>query len=106
MRSKAAGRSSSSPGSYSTVVSPAVDPETNRPLRYPSAYHIDISVCMGCGYCADFCPFDAIKMDHDIEISSYRRPGFQSARELARPEAYHASIHPKAYAEEKKPKGQ
>jgi NADH-quinone oxidoreductase subunit I len=78
----------------------AVDPETNRPLRFPEAYHLDVSLCMGCGYCADFCPFDAIKMDHDFEVASYERPGFRRAEELAKPEAYHARLHPLAYAEE------
>ncbi len=28
---------------------------------------------MNCGYCAEFCPFDAIKMDHDYELASYDR---------------------------------
>lgn len=77
----------------------AQDPETGRPLRYPAAYHIDLSLCMGCGFCADFCPFDAIKMDQEFEVASYSRPGFTSARTLAKPEAYHAKIHPTAHAE-------
>jgi NADH-quinone oxidoreductase subunit I len=28
---------------------------------------------MNCGYCAEFCPFDAIKMDHDYELAGYDR---------------------------------
>ena len=28
---------------------------------------------MNCGYCAEYCPFDAIKMDHDYELASYDR---------------------------------
>jgi NADH-quinone oxidoreductase subunit I len=55
---------------------------------------------MTCGFCAEFCPFDAIKMDKDFELASYSRPGFVSAKDLAKPEAYHAAIHPTAYAEE------
>jgi hypothetical protein len=39
-------------------------------------------------------------MDHEYELARYSRPGFVSARELAKPEAYHAAIHPEAYAEE------
>ena len=78
----------------------AKDPETGRPQRYPAAYHIDIGMCMTCGFCAEFCPFDAIKMDVDFELSTYSHPGFVSAQELAKPEAYHAKIHPTAYAEE------
>jgi len=80
----------------------ARDPETGRPRRYPLSYYLDVSLCMSCGYCAEFCPFDAIKMDHDFEMARYRRPGFMSARDLAKPEAYHAAIHPAGYAEEKK----
>jgi NADH-quinone oxidoreductase subunit I len=78
----------------------AKEPETGRPRRYPQTYYIDISLCMSCGFCAEFCPFDAIKMDHEYELARYSRPGFVSARELAKPEAYHAAIHPEAYADE------
>lgn len=78
----------------------AVDAETGRPLRRPAQYHLDISLCMGCGFCAEFCPFDAIKMDMDYELASYARPGFLDAAQLARPEAYHAALHPTAYAAE------
>ena len=28
---------------------------------------------MNCGLCAEFCPFDAIKMDHDFEMAMYDR---------------------------------
>ncbi|MGC9521408.1 MAG: 4Fe-4S binding protein [Anaerolineae bacterium] len=84
----------------------AKDPETGRPRRYPIAYHIDVSLCMSCGYCAEFCPFDAIKMDREFETASYHRPGLISARELAKPESYHAQIHPAAYAEEKRDRAQ
>jgi NADH-quinone oxidoreductase subunit I len=78
----------------------AREPETGKPLRYPVSYNLDISLCMGCGLCAEFCPFDAIKMDQDFELASYTRPGFVSAKDLAKPEAYHAEIHPTAYSEE------
>jgi NADH-quinone oxidoreductase subunit I len=79
----------------------ARDPESGRPRRYPMAYNIDISLCMSCGFCAEFCPFDAIKMDKEYEVATYSRPGFVSARDMAKPESYHADIHPLAYAEEK-----
>lgn len=78
----------------------AKDPETGRPRRYPIAYYIDVSLCMSCGYCAEFCPFDAIKMDHEFEIASYQRVGLVSGRDLAKPESYHAELHPAAYAKE------
>ena len=28
---------------------------------------------MNCGFCAEYCPFDAIIMDHDFELASYDR---------------------------------
>ena len=76
----------------------AKEPETGRPRRYPVSYYLDVSLCMSCGFCAEFCPFDAIKMDHDFEVASYRRLGFMSAKDLARPESYDAEIHPSDYA--------
>jgi NADH-quinone oxidoreductase subunit I len=75
----------------------ARDPETGRPRRYPLTYYLDVSLCMSCGFCAEFCPFDAIKMDQEFELATFQRPGFVSARDLAKPEAYHARIHPSAY---------
>jgi len=65
----------------------AREPETGRPRRYPVSYYLDVSQCMGCGYCAEFCPFGAIKMDSVFELASYERPGFLSARALARRES-------------------
>jgi NADH-quinone oxidoreductase subunit I len=44
-----------------------------RPKPEPEEFYIDIDICMNCGYCAEFCPFDAIKMDHDYELASYDR---------------------------------
>jgi NADH-quinone oxidoreductase subunit I len=78
----------------------AQDPDTGRPLRYPVKYTIDISLCMGCGFCAEFCPFNAVKMDNDFELAGYKRPGFVNALSTAKPESYHAQIHPTDYAEE------
>jgi NADH-quinone oxidoreductase subunit I len=82
----------------------AKDPDTGRPRRYPLTYNLDPTLCMSCGYCAEFCPFDAIKMDQEFELATYRRPGFVSARDLAKPESYHARIHPTDYAQETQPK--
>lgn len=78
----------------------AQDPDTGRPVQFPAAYHLDLGLCMGCGLCAEFCPFDAIKMDCDYEVAQFARPGFVAAEVLAKPEAYHARIHPAAYAVE------
>jgi len=55
---------------------------------------------MNCGLCAEFCPFDAIKMDHDYELASYDRRKthiFDKAR-LSRSVEYYRSIRPSDYA--------
>jgi NADH-quinone oxidoreductase subunit I len=76
----------------------ATDPETGRPRRHPVSFYVDVSLCMACGMCAEFCPFEAIKMDHAYELACYQRPGFVSARDLAKPEAYDMEIHRSDYA--------
>ncbi|MBN2257217.1 MAG: 4Fe-4S binding protein [Anaerolineaceae bacterium] len=74
----------------------AVDPQTNKPVNQPAEFVIEADVCMNCGLCAEFCPFDAIQMDHDYEIAVRERQ--QSLRydlkKLSRPANYHAAIHP------------
>jgi NADH-quinone oxidoreductase subunit I len=57
---------------------------------------------MNCGYCAEYCPFDAIKMDHDYELASYDRTEahiFDKDR-LDKPVEYYAGICPTDYAAE------
>jgi len=44
-----------------------------KPLRRPTVFDIDTSVCMQCGICVEVCPFNAIKMDCDFERSQYAR---------------------------------
>ena len=44
-----------------------------RPVPEPQEFYIDVDICMNCGFCAEYCPFDAIKMDHDYELSVYDR---------------------------------
>jgi NADH-quinone oxidoreductase subunit I len=58
---------------------------------------------MNCGYCAEFCPFDAIKMDHDYELASYDRTTahIHDKARLSKPLSYWREIAPKkAEAEE------
>ena len=57
---------------------------------------------MNCGLCAEYCPFDAIKMDHDYEISVYDRQvnNIFDKERLSRPVSYYASIRPTNYARE------
>ena len=59
------------------IVGPAKD-EQGRPLKvhgrtYPVQFDIDMSVCMSCRICVDVCPFDAIEMDNQYELSSTGR---------------------------------
>ena len=57
---------------------------------------------MNCGLCAEFCPFDAIKMGHDFELSNSERDQshiFDMNRLLVSTERY-SQTHPKAWAEE------
>ncbi|MCP4418776.1 MAG: hypothetical protein GY805_19340, partial [Chloroflexi bacterium] len=64
---------------------------------------IDIDICMNCGFCAEFCPFDAIKMDHDYELASYDRTSahIHDKERLSKPISYWREIAPgKAAAEE------
>ena len=79
------------------------DPETGRPVPEPKAFYIDVDICMNCGYCDEFCPFDAIKMDHDYELSDYDRTGahiYDLAR-LSKPIRYWEQISPARAAAER-----
>ena len=57
---------------------------------------------MNCGSCAEFCPFDAIKMDHDYEISTTIRGDthIYTKEKLGKPLEYYAKIRPANYAAE------
>jgi NADH-quinone oxidoreductase subunit I len=57
---------------------------------------------MNCGFCAEYCPFDAIKMDHDYELSVYDRHArnIYDKDKLARPVGYYAAIRPANYTRE------
>jgi NADH-quinone oxidoreductase subunit I len=51
---------------------------------------------MNCGFCAEFCPFDAIKMDHDYELASYDRTTahIYDKAKLSKPLSYWQTIAP------------
>jgi NADH-quinone oxidoreductase subunit I len=55
-----------------------------------------MDVCMNCGFCAEYCPFDAIKMDHDIDIASFGRNVY-NLEKLLKPTSYYAEIRPLNY---------
>src|SRR6266852_3608422 len=72
-----------------------------KPQFYPKVFDIDISVCMSCQICVEVCPFEAIKMDTEFELSNTDRFGglLLTKHQLAKSnEAYH-KIHPTEAAE-------
>lgn len=78
------------------------NPKTGRPMASPEEFYIDIDICMNCGFCTEFCPFDSIKMDHDYEIASYDRKSnhILNLEKLLRSVAYYAKIRPRNYLTE------
>jgi len=59
-------------------------------------FDIDISVCMSCQICVEVCPFEAIKMDKDFELSKRERFDALLFRkeELSKSNEYYHRIHP------------
>jgi NADH-quinone oxidoreductase subunit I len=41
--------------------------------RYARIYEINLSRCIFCGYCELACPFDAITLGNEFELSEYNR---------------------------------
>jgi predicted flap endonuclease-1-like 5' DNA nuclease len=54
---------------------------------------------MSCGYCAEFCPFDAIKMNqvHEMPTADRDRDMFYDLDKLLVPVEYYAQLHPSDY---------
>jgi NADH-quinone oxidoreductase subunit I len=75
--------------------------EKGKPQKRPRVFDIDVSVCMRCQICVEVCPFDAIKMDTEFELSnSDRFDGLLLRKQhLAKPNEYYHRLHP-AEAEE------
>ena len=68
---------------------------------YPARFDIDISVCMSCQICVEVCPFEAIKMDTEFELSTTDRFGglLFDRKELSKSNEYYHSFHPTEAAE-------
>jgi NADH-quinone oxidoreductase subunit I len=68
----------------------------------PEEFFIDMDVCMNCGLCSEYCPFDAIKMDHNFELSNYERHQTHifSLQDLLVSSEFYAQTHPEAWASE------
>ena len=67
----------------------------------PRLFEIDTSVCMSCQICVEVCPFDAINMDIEYELSTSDRFDSLLLRkaQLAKPNQYFRQIHPAEAAE-------
>ncbi len=76
--------------------------ENGKPVTRPAEFYIDVAICMSCSFCAEFCPFDAIKMNHDYELAVYDRyPQLvYDKAELTVPLEYYAALWPTQFAEE------
>jgi NADH-quinone oxidoreductase subunit I len=76
--------------------------ERGKPVTRPAEFYIDAAVCMSCSFCVEFCPFDAIKMNHDYELAVYDRyPQLvYNKAELTVPLEYYAALWPVQFAEE------
>jgi NADH-quinone oxidoreductase subunit I len=77
-------------------------PDATGKLQFqPKLFDIDTSVCMSCQICVEVCPFDAIKMDVEYELSTADRFGSLLVRkaQLAKPNQYFHKIHPAEAAE-------
>ena len=73
-----------------------------KPVTRPAEFYIDVSICMSCSFCVEFCPFDAIKMDHDYELAVYNRYPqlIYDKEELTVPLEYYAAMWPARFAVE------
>ena len=63
--------------------------------RYAAVYEINLSRCIFCGYCEVACPFDAITMGHDYEMSRLQplRPDLHQGDAARRAARAHAAAH-------------
>jgi NADH-quinone oxidoreductase subunit I len=68
---------------------------------YPARFDIDISVCMSCQICVEVCPFEAIKMDTEFELSTTDRFGglLFDRNYLSKSNEHYHKIHPTEAAE-------
>lgn len=80
------------------------DMKDGKPIPRPAEFFIDATVCMSCSFCVEFCPFDAIKMNHDYELASFERyPNLvYDKAELTVPLEYYAALWPTQFAAEQK----
>jgi NADH-quinone oxidoreductase subunit I len=73
-----------------------------KPKPKVTEFFIDMDICMNCGFCSEFCPFDAIKMDHQFELSNYERKKSHvyNLQDLLVSTEYYSQTHPRSWAKE------
>jgi NADH-quinone oxidoreductase subunit I len=80
----------------------ATDPATGKAIPAVSEFMIEYDACMSCGLCAEVCPFDAIKMDHEFELSTSDHSSMTVDKVgLDRPISYYQAIAPRFWDEVK-----
>jgi len=83
-------------------MSQATDPATGKAIPAVKEFVIEYDACMSCGLCAEVCPFDAIKMDHDFELATSDHPSMTVDKPgLNRPISYFQAIAPRFWEEAK-----
>lgn len=81
-------------------ITQAKDPATGKPVPAAEEFVIEYDSCMSCGFCHEICPFDAIKMDHDYELSTPDHLSMDVRKaHLNRSISYYQSIAPNLWAE-------
>lgn len=78
----------------------SIDPATGKPVPAVDDFVIEYDACMSCGLCHEVCPFDAIKMDHEFELSNADHASMTVDKAgLDRPVSYYAAIAPTMWQE-------
>lgn len=81
-------------------ITQAKDPVTGKMVPAATEFIIEYDACMSCGFCAEVCPFDSIKMDHVYELSTADRPALTVHKaQLNRPISYYTGIAPDLWAD-------
>jgi NADH-quinone oxidoreductase subunit I/electron transport complex protein RnfC len=83
-------------------ITQAKDPVTGKAVPAAAEFLIEYDACMSCGLCAEVCPFDAIKMDHEFELATDMHGDLTIDRiGLLRPISYYEQLAPSFWAEVK-----
>ncbi len=81
-------------------ITQAKDPVTGKMVPAATEFIIEYDACMSCGFCAEVCPFDSIKMDHVYELSTANRASLTMRKaQLNRSISYYTGIAPGLWAE-------